>query len=82
MAVTRAGNGCVVPRGVVMRFGLLGLLQAEDGAGNVLPAAGPCRRLLLAALLVRVNGWCRRGNWRKSCGTECPRLRRQRCARR
>jgi DNA-binding SARP family transcriptional activator/Tfp pilus assembly protein PilF len=38
-----------------MRFGLLGLLQAQDGAGNVLPVAGARQRLLLAALLVRAN---------------------------
>ena len=55
MAVTRAGDGRVVPRGAIMRFGLLGLLQAEDGAGNALPVAGVRQRLLLAALLVRVN---------------------------
>jgi DNA-binding SARP family transcriptional activator len=38
-----------------MRFGLLGPLQVEDGAGNVRPVAGACQRLLLAALLVHVN---------------------------
>jgi tetratricopeptide (TPR) repeat protein len=38
-----------------MRFGLLGLLQVDDGAGSVRPVAGTRQRVLLAALLVRVN---------------------------
>jgi len=38
-----------------MRFGLLGLLQAQDEAGNALPVAGVRQRLLLAVLLVRAN---------------------------
>jgi DNA-binding SARP family transcriptional activator len=38
-----------------MRFELLGLLQVDDGAGGVRPVAGARQRMLLAALLVRVN---------------------------
>jgi DNA-binding SARP family transcriptional activator len=38
-----------------MRFGVLGLLQVHDGAGNARPVAGARQRILLAALLVRAN---------------------------
>jgi DNA-binding SARP family transcriptional activator len=38
-----------------MRFGLLGLLQVDDGAGSMRSVAGVRQRVLLAALLVRVN---------------------------
>lgn len=38
-----------------MRFGVLGLLQVHDGAGNTRPVAGARQRILLAALLVRAN---------------------------
>lgn len=37
--VSARGTGAWSPEGI-MRFGLLGLLQAEDGAGNVRPVAG------------------------------------------
>ncbi len=53
MAVSRE-TGAWSPE-EIMRFGLLGLLRAEVGTGNVQPVAGARQRLLLAALLVRVN---------------------------
>ena len=55
MSVTRAKGR---PRGIpgeMMWFGVLGLLQAGDGAGGVHPVAGARQRVLLGALLVRAN---------------------------
>jgi DNA-binding SARP family transcriptional activator len=38
-----------------MRFGVLGPLLVDDGAGSARPVAGSRQRVLLAALLVRAN---------------------------